>query len=82
MEVESLIKRKITVTFVTTMISSMILAYLYMADRVNSEYPHGLGGDFLGWLPVYSMYIGIIVLIYGNLVSVGFFRNLHWRYPE
>ncbi len=71
MAAESLIKRKLTATFVTTMIPSMILAYLYMADSVKSEYPHGLGGSFLGWLSMYSMYIGIIVLIYGNLVSVG-----------
>ncbi|MFJ7977170.1 hypothetical protein JNUCC23_03585 [Peribacillus sp. JNUCC 23] len=71
MAAESLIKRKLTATFVTTMIPSMILAYLYMADSVKSEYPYGLGGSFLGWLSIYSMYIGIIVLIYGNLVSVG-----------
>ena len=70
-DLESLIKRKLTVTFVTIMIPSMILACLYMADRIKSEYPHGLGGSFLGWLSIYSMYIGLIVLIYGDLVSIG-----------
>ncbi|WP_028389875.1 hypothetical protein [Bacillus cihuensis] len=87
MEVESLIKRKLTVTFVTTMIPSMILAYFYISDRIKSAHPHGLGMGFLGWLSIYSMYIGIIVLIYGNLVSVGleylqkkWFLNHIWLY--
>ncbi|MFF2458713.1 hypothetical protein [Peribacillus simplex] len=71
MDIESLIKRKITVTYVTTTVTSIILAYLYMAAGIKVETPYNLGGEFLGWLSIYSMYVGAIVLIYGSLVSVG-----------
>lgn len=71
MDVKSLVKRKITVTYVTTLIISIIFAYWYMSGRVKMENPYNLGGEFLGWLLIYSMYVGAIVLIYGNLVSVG-----------
>ena len=71
MDVESLVKRKITVSYVTTMVTSIFLAYLYMDDGIKAGTPYNLGGEFLGWLSIYSMYVGAIVLIYGNLVSVG-----------
>ncbi|RRN68120.1 hypothetical protein EI200_20685 [Peribacillus simplex] len=71
MDVESLVKRKITVSYVTTMVTSIFLAYLYMDDGIKAGTPFNLGGEFLGWLSIYSMYVGAIVLIYGNLISVG-----------
>ena len=46
-----------------------------------------MGGEFLAWLAIYSLYVGVIVLIYGNLVSVGleylqkaWFKNHIWLY--
>ncbi|MFF2856556.1 hypothetical protein [Peribacillus sp. NPDC058002] len=42
-----------------------------MAGGIKVGTPYNLGGEFLGWLSIYSMYVGAIVLIYGNLVSVG-----------
>ncbi|MDF9759410.1 hypothetical protein OKW24_001183 [Peribacillus simplex] len=71
MDGESLVKRKITVSYVTTMVTSIFLAYLYMDDGIKAGTPYNLGGKFLGWLSIYSMYVGAIVLIYGNLVLVG-----------
>ncbi|MGE7879719.1 hypothetical protein [Peribacillus muralis] len=71
MDVESLIKRKITATYVTTAVASVILAYWYMADGMKAGTPYDLGKGFLSWVFVYSMYAGAIVLIYGSLVSVG-----------
>ena len=71
MDDKSLVKRKITVTYVTTVVISIIFACLYMSSRVKMENPYNLGGEFLSWLIIYSMYVGAIVLIYGNLVSIG-----------
>ena len=71
MDVKRLVKRKITVTYVTTVVISIIFTCLYMSSRVKMENPYNLGGEFLSWLLIYSMYVGAIVLIYGNLVSVG-----------
>ena len=70
MDVENLLKRKITVTFVTTIVPSIILAFWYMVSITKEETPYHLGASFIGWLALYSMYIGAIVLIYGNLVSI------------
>ncbi|KWW22076.1 hypothetical protein AS888_05955 [Peribacillus simplex] len=70
MDVESLIKRKITVTYVTTAVTSFIFVYLYMADGMKEGTTYNLGGEFLRWVFLYSMYVGAIVLIYGTLVSV------------
>lgn len=65
---ESPILRKITATFVTTTIFSLLFVILYFIDAFESTYDQGR--NYLGWLFVYAVYIGSIILIYGNLVSI------------
>ena len=39
MDVKGLVQRKLTTTFVTTIVTSISLVFLFMSDRMNSEYP-------------------------------------------
>ena len=71
MAVKSLIKRKATVTYVTTLVAATSFTCFHMFHRVSMENPYHLGGEFVSWLLIYSMYVGVIVVIYGNLVSLG-----------
>ena len=71
MHIENLLKRKITTTFVTTSVTSLILAFWYMNSITDEAALYQLGSSFIGWLVLYSLYIGAIVLFYGNLVSIG-----------
>lgn len=65
---ENLLFRKLTTTFVTTVFLSILFVLLYFNGV--SELGHNRGNLFIGWLFVYAMYIGLIILIYGNLVSL------------
>ncbi|WP_409300241.1 hypothetical protein [Peribacillus sp. SCS-155] len=67
-----LIARKITATFVTTIIPSFILGALYISQANDADHnKYHQGSSFLAWSAIYVMYIGTIVLVYGNLVSLG-----------
>lgn len=66
----NLLKRKLTVTFVAVMMTSIVLAFLTI-DGMDSEPAYNMGHDFLGWTFVFAIYAGAVILIYGNLVSVG-----------
>jgi hypothetical protein len=68
-EIISLIFRKLVTTFVTTTIFSLLLAFLNLIGR--EEITYNQGEQFIGWFLICFMYIGVIILIYGNLVSVG-----------
>ena len=70
MDIGHLLKRKITVTFVVTIVTSIILAFLTV-NSMKDETAYGLGSSFLGWFAVFGIYAGAIILIYGNLVSIG-----------
>ena len=69
MNFQSIVVRKMTAAFFVTMITSMILAYWYMSAAKNEAPSYQLGVNFLGWTFLYALYVGAVVLIYGNLVS-------------
>jgi hypothetical protein len=84
-ELGSFIKRKIITTFVATTILSVLLGFFTI--KGSSEMVYNQGEQFIGWSFIYLMYIGVLVLIYGNLVSIGteylqrkWFPRHHWLY--
>lgn len=66
----SLIIRKLITTFVTTIVTSILFAFFTLKES-HSKIIYSLGNEFMGWFFIFFMYIGIIILIYGNLVSIG-----------
>ncbi|MGG3890619.1 hypothetical protein [Metabacillus fastidiosus] len=87
MNIGDAIKRKITATFFTTAITAIALACAYMAADMRSSPLYQLGKGFLSMFFVYSIYVGTIILIYGNIVSAGleyihrkWFINHTWLY--
>ncbi len=69
MNVQSILVRKMTAAFFMTMMTSMALAYWYVSASTSGESPYQLGMSFLGLTFFYALYVGAVVLIYGNLVS-------------
>lgn len=67
-ELASLILRKFVVTFVATTISSLSLSFLNISGSLEIIYDQG--DYFIGWFLIFFMYMGIIILIYGNAVAV------------
>ncbi|WP_139343291.1 hypothetical protein [Virgibacillus siamensis] len=59
--------RKIVTTFFVVMFVSLILACL---NILGGTPKYSLGNYLIGWSLFYMVYVGPIVLIYGNLVSV------------
>ena len=83
--IRSLLLRKLTATFVTTTFLSLLFVVIYFGDGFETDYNQG--ADFIGWFLFYAMYIGIIILIYGNIVSIAieylqrkWFRQHDWLY--
>ncbi|CDQ41968.1 MULTISPECIES: hypothetical protein [Virgibacillus] len=68
MEVKTIAERKLTTSFVTSVFISSLFASTFILN--SSEDAHFLEG-FFGMFILYGIYIGAIVFIYGNLVSVG-----------
>ncbi|MDF0728946.1 hypothetical protein PY093_20240 [Cytobacillus sp. S13-E01] len=75
-----LLKKKLISTFVSTAFISILMSALLVHGQ---EY--GLGAAFAGWTLMYGMYVGAVILIYGNLVSLGveylqhkWFKNNTW----
>lgn len=82
---KSLLLRKLTVTFVTTTILSVFFVIVYFSNDLGVSYNQG--NDFIGWFVVYAMFIGLIILIYGNIVSITieylqrkWFQQYGWLY--
>ena len=67
--IASLIVRKLITTFVATTICSAPFGFFNIIG--GSEVTYNQGNQFIGWFFIFSMYIGAIILIYGNLVSIG-----------
>jgi hypothetical protein len=85
MELSTFLLRKLIVTFVTTCISACILCFFINEGNSNTIYNQG--EQFIGSFLFLSFYVGIIVLIYGNLVSIGveflqrkWFQQYDWLY--
>jgi hypothetical protein len=81
----SYIVRKLITTFVSTFMFSILLAFLSFHDSTVTSYNQG--NAFIGWFLIFFMYSGAIILIYGNLVSVGvdylqrkWFKHQDWLY--
>jgi hypothetical protein len=80
-----MIRRKFITTLTSTLICSLILS---LFETINRNGPlYNSGNHLFVWSVVYFMYIGAIILIFGNLVSIGveyfqkkWFRDLDWLY--
>ncbi|MFJ7932813.1 hypothetical protein [Sporosarcina sp. NPDC096371] len=84
-QLESLIIRKVIATFVATIIPAIPFAFFTIKESIGDAYR--LGTDFLGWLLVFFIYIGLVILVYGNMISIGtecvqrkFFPQHDWIY--
>lgn len=85
-EIINLTLRKLITTIVTTIITSIMMAF-GIVKGTNLEIGYYQGNEFIGWFFIYFVYIGVIILIYGNLVSVGieyvqrkWFKQHVWLY--
>ncbi|WP_438298108.1 hypothetical protein [Sporosarcina sp. FA15] len=67
--IRSVIVRKLITTFVATTIFSAPFGFFNIGG--SSEIIYNQGNQFIAWFFIFSMYIGVIILIYGNLVSIG-----------
>ncbi|RWR14010.1 hypothetical protein [Siminovitchia fortis] len=77
-------RKLITTVFVTAMVS---LAMGWFFTFHDSGASYHMGDDLIGWSFVYAMYIGAIILVYGNIVSIGlelaqkkWFSRNQWLY--
>jgi len=68
-EVGNIIIRKIMTTIVTTTIVLEVIGLFATVD--NSETAYNQGQQFIGWILFLFMYVGVVILLYGNLVSIG-----------
>ncbi|MDM8102505.1 MULTISPECIES: hypothetical protein [Oceanobacillus] len=82
---ESLFLRKLSATFVTTIFLSALFIVIHFINGFESAYHRG--NQFMGWFTVYALYIGMIILIYGNAVAIAieylqskWFRQHDWLY--
>lgn len=78
----SFFSRKLIVTFVTTIIVAMVGSLLNVDMTVYSQ-----GNHFVGWTFVFFLYVGAVILVYGNIVSISielllrkYFKRLKWLY--
>ncbi len=79
------VTRKLSATFLSTLISSTAICSWGLVTDDNIE--NNLAADFLFWTVIYFLFMGIIVLIYGNIVSVivesfqrKWFEEADWLY--
>ena len=80
-------KRKLIATSVSTIVSTGLLTFFSIQANPEDVYIYNQGNQFIGWFLIFLVYVGVIVLIYGNLVSVGveyiqrkWFRPQDWLY--
>ncbi|WP_175987326.1 hypothetical protein [Bacillus sp. Marseille-Q1617] len=80
-----MILRKILATLVSTLICSLILSLFATFD--GNDPGSNSGSQLIGWSVVYFMYIGAIILLYGNIVSIAveylqrkWFEDRDWLY--
>jgi hypothetical protein len=66
---KSFILRKLSTTFVATTIFSFLLV-LNFSIVDGFEFKYNRGNQLIGWFLFYSIYVGVIILFYGNLVSI------------
>jgi hypothetical protein len=83
--VGSLIWRKVISTYVVTAFFSALLAFFYIKNSTDVVYNQE--EHFVSWFILYFMYMGCIVLLYGNFVSIfieflqkKYFHHHDWLY--
>ncbi|RFU69989.1 hypothetical protein [Bacillus sp. V59.32b] len=62
-------KRKVITTYMAATITAIVMALLYLSESSDDRYD--LGNEFLSWSSIFLMYVGLIILVYGNVVSLG-----------
>lgn len=83
MKTKILSRKLITTVFVTALVS-LAMAFFTLKDFADTYH---MGNHLMGWTAVYFMYVGAIILIYGNIVSIAleysqkkWFSDNHWLY--
>ncbi|QUG40382.1 hypothetical protein KD050_13905 [Psychrobacillus sp. INOP01] len=78
----SFISRKLIVTFVTTILVAMVMSLLNVDMTI-----YGQGNHFVGWTFLFFLYAGAVILVYGNIISIGveslqrkYFTRHKWLY--
>ncbi|MGY0694490.1 hypothetical protein ACW2QC_17200 [Virgibacillus sp. FSP13] len=75
---QNLVIRKLLTTFIVTTLTSIIMAFLFVITY-HSEPTYNLGNTLMGWSFVYMMYVGVIIMLYGNVVSIALeFLRTRW----
>jgi hypothetical protein len=79
--VGSVASRKILTTYVTVTVSSLVLASFFL---INPSSQYNLGNQLMALSFVYGMYIGAIVLFYGNTVSIvlEYIQDKWFKFPN
>jgi hypothetical protein len=67
----SLMIRKFFTTYIVTAAASFLMAVSSVFGNGEWELANNRGNELIGWTFIYIMYIGTIILIYGNAVSLG-----------
>ena len=62
----SFISRKLIATFVTTILVAMVMSLLNIDMTIYEQ-----GNHFVGWTFFFTLYVGAVILVYGNIISVG-----------
>ncbi|TSB47349.1 hypothetical protein [Alkalicoccobacillus porphyridii] len=63
------LSRKLQAAFFATSMLSIYLSADYTI-AIREQYLYELGTHFLSWLMIYFVYSGVVILIYGSLVSI------------
>lgn len=82
----SMLSRKLITTLFVTALVALAMAFFLIKDELNADAYH-LGNGLMAWSLVYFIYVGAIILIYGNIVSIAleyaqkkWFPGNHWLY--
>ncbi|WP_053372979.1 hypothetical protein [Paenibacillus sp. FJAT-27812] len=65
-----LLIRKFFTTYIVTVLASFLMAFTSVFGKGEWELARNSGNELIGWMFVYIMYIGTIVLFFGNGVSL------------
>ncbi|TQR17180.1 hypothetical protein [Psychrobacillus vulpis] len=86
LSVSSFIFRKLLATFVATLIASIAFVTFALLNS-TSAIKYNVGEYFIGLVTIYFLYMGVIILLYGNIVSIcidflqsRWFKHHDWLY--
>ena len=61
----SFFSRKLIATFVTTILVAMVISLLNIDMAIYEQ-----GNHFVGWTFFFFCYVGAVILVYGNIISI------------